>query len=81
MESNISPITIRNDMGVKLYVEVKKKESGFGMYPLCIDTIDLTSGELQVIDTVNGSIDCVDIRQKEADIIGLVETDTVGFLL
>ena len=35
-----SPLKIKNDMGVKLYFEVKKNASGIGMYPLCIDTTD-----------------------------------------
>lgn len=39
---NSSPITIRNNRGVMLYVEVKKKESSFDIYPLCIDIVDLT---------------------------------------
>lgn len=35
IQENPFPITTRNDMGVKLYIEVKKKEPGFGMYSLC----------------------------------------------
>lgn len=64
-------------MSVMLYVDLKKKESGFGIYPLCINTVDLSDGELQVVDTMNGSINCVKIRQNEYDIIGLVESDNV----
>lgn len=31
VKDNASPISIHNDMGVKLYVEIKKREPGFGM--------------------------------------------------
>ncbi|XP_075074836.1 uncharacterized protein LOC107771836 [Nicotiana tabacum] len=31
---------IHNDMGYRVYVELKKKNKEFGMYPLCITTID-----------------------------------------
>ena len=37
IEGNSSPMIIRNDMGVKLFIEIKKQEVGFSMYPLCID--------------------------------------------
>lgn len=37
---DLDSLFIHNDMGLKLYIEVKKKVLGFGMYPLCITTID-----------------------------------------
>ena len=40
VEASSCPLKIKNDMGVKLYFEVKKNASGIGMYPLCIDTTD-----------------------------------------
>jgi len=43
-------------MGVKLYVEVKKREVGFAMYPLCIDKIEQNIGEVQSFDVSTGAI-------------------------
>ena len=40
IEGNSCPLKIKNDMYVKLYLEVKKNEPGIGMYPLCIDTTE-----------------------------------------
>lgn len=34
------------------------------MYPLCIDTIDLTVRELQATDTINKSVNCANIQQN-----------------
>lgn len=48
VEGNSSPMIIRNDMGVRLYTEVKKKnKSEFVIYPLCIDTSDKINEEIQ----------------------------------
>ncbi|XP_075096439.1 uncharacterized protein LOC107812183 [Nicotiana tabacum] len=46
VEGNCTPIEIHNDMGCRVYVELKKENREFGMYPLCITTIekDLISG-------------------------------------
>ncbi|OIS98669.1 hypothetical protein A4A49_60861, partial [Nicotiana attenuata] len=40
VEGNYTPIEIHNDMGYKVYVELEKENREFGMYPLCITTID-----------------------------------------
>ncbi|XP_009801347.2 uncharacterized protein [Nicotiana sylvestris] len=46
VEENCTPMEIHNDMGYRVYVELKKENREFGMYPLCITTIekDLISG-------------------------------------
>nr|XP_016443134.1 PREDICTED: uncharacterized protein LOC107768515 [Nicotiana tabacum] len=46
VEGNCTPMEIHNDMGYRVYVELKKENKEFGMYPLCITTIekDLISG-------------------------------------
>ncbi|OIT36089.1 hypothetical protein A4A49_58980, partial [Nicotiana attenuata] len=46
LEGNSTPMEIRNDMGYRVYVELKKENREFGMYPLCITTIEkeLVSG-------------------------------------
>lgn len=35
-----TPMEIRNDVGVGVYVELKKELGNFGMYSLCIMTMD-----------------------------------------
>ncbi|XP_019230295.1 PREDICTED: uncharacterized protein LOC109211243 [Nicotiana attenuata] len=46
VEVNSTPMEIHNDMGYRVYVEYKKENREFGMYPLCITTIEkeLVSG-------------------------------------
>lgn len=57
-------ITIRNDMSVKLYIEIKKRESGFEKYSLCIDTTVLDVVDIQMFDGINGSIVCAEVSQQ-----------------
>ncbi|XP_070019847.1 uncharacterized protein [Nicotiana sylvestris] len=46
VEENYTPMEIHNNMGYRVYVELKKENREFGMYPLCITTIEkeLVSG-------------------------------------
>ncbi|XP_075076557.1 uncharacterized protein LOC107811219 [Nicotiana tabacum] len=46
VERNCTPMEIHNDMGYRVYVELKKENKEFRMYPLCITTIEkeLVSG-------------------------------------
>ncbi|OIT37973.1 hypothetical protein A4A49_63737 [Nicotiana attenuata] len=46
VEGNNTPMEIHNDMGYRIYVELKKENREFWMYPLCITTIEkeLVSG-------------------------------------
>ncbi|KAG5601180.1 hypothetical protein H5410_032550 [Solanum commersonii] len=73
VEGNSSPMSIRTDMGVKLYVEVKKREIGFGMYPLYIDTIDKKVGDIESFDVSTGSIVCVEGVKQDILALNLVE--------
>ncbi|XP_060201809.1 uncharacterized protein LOC132630235 [Lycium barbarum] len=43
IDCNSMPMEIHNDMSVRVYVELKKENRQFGMYPLCITTTDRTS--------------------------------------
>lgn len=62
-------------MGIKLYVEVKKKESALGLCPLCIDIFYLDIDELQSFDALSGSNICAEVPEKEANVIGLVDPE------
>jgi len=73
VEGNSSPMNIRTDMGVRLYVEVKKREIGFGMYPLCIDTIDKDVVDIENFDVSTGSIVCVEGAEHDTLALNLVE--------
>ncbi|XP_070019943.1 uncharacterized protein [Nicotiana sylvestris] len=47
VEGNRTPMEIHNDMGYRVYVKLKKENREFGMYPLCITTMEkeLISGD------------------------------------
>ncbi|XP_070008238.1 uncharacterized protein [Nicotiana sylvestris] len=51
VEGNRTPMEIHNDMGYRVYVELKKENKEFGMYPLCITTMEkeLISGDGEAI--------------------------------
>ncbi|XP_070041169.1 uncharacterized protein [Nicotiana tomentosiformis] len=61
VDGNCTPMEIHNDMGYKVYVELKKVNREFRMYPLCITTIDKEvvaggtsiQGDLVQIDEAN----------------------------
>ncbi|XP_015077183.1 uncharacterized protein LOC107021102 [Solanum pennellii] len=74
VERNSSPLCIRNDMGVKLYVEIKKHEAGFGTYPLCIDTSDKDVEEIINFDATTGAIMCVEGEKNDAKALNIVES-------
>ncbi|XP_019231148.1 PREDICTED: uncharacterized protein LOC109212000 [Nicotiana attenuata] len=55
VEGNSTPMEIHNDMGYRVYVELKKENREFGMYRLCITTIEkelVSGGSLIQGDTV-----------------------------
>ncbi|WMV34413.1 hypothetical protein MTR67_027798 [Solanum verrucosum] len=68
-------MSIRTDMGVKLYVEVKKCEFGFGMYPLYIDTIDKDVGDIESFDVSTSLIVCVEGAEQDILALNLVESE------
>ncbi|KAH0645329.1 hypothetical protein KY284_033213 [Solanum tuberosum] len=41
VEGNDTPMEIRNDMGVRVYVQLKKINTQFGVYPLCVSIFDI----------------------------------------
>ncbi|KAH0692990.1 hypothetical protein KY285_020087 [Solanum tuberosum] len=41
VEGNDTPMKIRNDMGVRVYVQLKNINTQFGVYPLCISIFDI----------------------------------------
>ena len=46
-----------NEMGVKLYLEVKKSKSRLAMYPLCIDTSEKIGDDIHNSDETFMQID------------------------
>ncbi|XP_019257627.1 PREDICTED: 60S ribosomal protein L13-1-like [Nicotiana attenuata] len=40
VNDNCPPMEIRNDMGVRVYMETKKENKNLGSYPLCISVRD-----------------------------------------
>ncbi|XP_070044952.1 uncharacterized protein [Nicotiana tomentosiformis] len=61
VDGNYTLMKIHNDMGYRVYVELKKVNREFGMYPLCITTIDkeivaggsLIEGNIVQLDEAN----------------------------
>ncbi|KAG5605976.1 hypothetical protein H5410_027468 [Solanum commersonii] len=66
-------MSIRTDMGVKLYIEVKKRKIGFGIYPLCIDTTDKDVGDIESFDVSTGAIIYVEGAEQDTFALNLVE--------
>ena len=59
VEGSSSPSCIWTDMGLELYIKIKKHEFGFGTYPLRIDTSDKGVVEILNFDATTGVIVCV----------------------
>ncbi|KAG5577858.1 hypothetical protein H5410_057992, partial [Solanum commersonii] len=74
IEGNSCPMKIKNDMGVRLYLEVKKSELEFAMYPLCIDTTDKIGGEIHSFDGTCGEITCIEGTTKDTEALAVVES-------
>ncbi|KAH0682123.1 hypothetical protein KY289_019875 [Solanum tuberosum] len=74
VDGNTCPLKIRNDMGVKLYLEVRRNEPGIGMYPLCIDTTEKMVGEIHNFDCSSGEIICVEGTERDTEALALVES-------
>ncbi|XP_009598740.1 uncharacterized protein [Nicotiana tomentosiformis] len=76
VEENCTLIEIHNDMGYRVYVELKKENREFGIYHLCITTMDkevvaedsLIQGDLMRIDETDGvsKFDTTDILALES---------------
>ncbi|XP_069145463.1 uncharacterized protein [Solanum lycopersicum] len=74
VEGSSCPLKIKNDMGVKLYFEVKKNATGIGMYPLCIDTTDKIIGDIRNFDCSSGEVICVEGTERDTEALALVES-------
>ncbi|KAG5617881.1 hypothetical protein H5410_017705 [Solanum commersonii] len=74
VEGNLSPMKIKNDMGVKLYLEVKKSEPRSAMYPLCIDTSEKIDGDIHNFDGTCGEITCVVGTTQDTKALAVVES-------
>ncbi|KAH0633443.1 hypothetical protein KY284_036229 [Solanum tuberosum] len=74
VDGNTCPLKIRNDMGVKLYLEVRRNEPGIGMYQLCIDTTEKMVGEIHNFDCSSGEIICVEGTERDTEALALVES-------
>ncbi|KAG5607401.1 hypothetical protein H5410_028893, partial [Solanum commersonii] len=74
VEGNSCPMKIKNDMGVRLYLEVKKSEPDFAMYPLCIDTTDKIGGEIHSFDGTRGEITCIEGTTRDTEALEVVES-------
>ncbi|KAG5611112.1 hypothetical protein H5410_022393 [Solanum commersonii] len=61
-------------MDVKLYLEVKRNEPGFSIYPLSIDTIEKIGGEIYNFDGTSGEIMCVEGTERDTEALALVES-------
>ncbi|XP_049351737.1 uncharacterized protein LOC125816194 [Solanum verrucosum] len=74
VENNSSLMKIKNDIGVKLYLEVKQNEPGFAMYPLCIDTSEKIGGDVHNVDRTCGEITCVEGTTQDTEALAVVES-------
>ncbi|KAG5618307.1 hypothetical protein H5410_018131 [Solanum commersonii] len=74
VDENTCPLKIRNDMGVKLYLEVRRNEPRIGMYPLCINTTEKMVGEIHNFDCSSGEIICVEGTERDTEPLALVES-------
>ncbi|PHU07360.1 U-box domain-containing protein 32 [Capsicum chinense] len=74
MEGNSSTIIIRNDKGVRVYVELKKSFSRLVNYHLCILTSDKSNEELK-FDRETGVVLCIQGTESNAFALKLDEVD------
>ncbi|KAH0711999.1 hypothetical protein KY285_007634 [Solanum tuberosum] len=44
MEDNVTPMEIRNEMGMWFFMKLKRRQSNCGLYPLCITTEEQNFG-------------------------------------
>ncbi|XP_055823722.1 uncharacterized protein LOC129892185 [Solanum dulcamara] len=74
MEGNSSLLLIRNDMGIRLYIEVKRSKPVISMYPLCIDTSDKINEKIPCFDGSSGEIVCLVGSDKDTQALIIVES-------
>ncbi|KAM3321960.1 hypothetical protein P3S67_003111 [Capsicum chacoense] len=74
VEGNSSPIVIRNDNGVRVYVELKKQLAGLVNFPLCISICDKTNSEIE-FDKATGAVMCIEDSEYDSVALTVIETD------
>ncbi|KAG5622838.1 hypothetical protein H5410_008056 [Solanum commersonii] len=74
VDGNTCLLKTRNDMSVKLYLEVRRNEPGIGMYPLCIDTTGKMVGQIHNFDCLSGEIICVEGTERDTEALAQVES-------
>ncbi|KAM3321694.1 hypothetical protein P3S67_002845 [Capsicum chacoense] len=74
VEGNSSPIVIRNDNGVRVYVELKKQLVGLINFSLCISSCDKANSEIK-FDKTTGSVKCFEGSEYDSVALTVVETD------
>ncbi|PHT29059.1 hypothetical protein CQW23_31325 [Capsicum baccatum] len=69
VDGNATPLLIRNEMGVRLYIDIKKSELDFGMYALIITREDKSDSE-KLFDDKVGVVMCLkNPSEKVAELI------------
>ena len=71
VEGSSCPLKIKNDMGVKLYSEVKKNTSGIDTG---IDTTDKIVGDIRNFDCSSGEVVCVEGTERDTEVLALIES-------
>ncbi|XP_016549385.2 uncharacterized protein LOC107849021 [Capsicum annuum] len=74
VEGNSSLIVIRNDNGVRVYVEFKKQLAGLVNFSICISSCDKDNSEIE-FDKATGSVMCIEGSEYDSVALIVVETD------
>lgn len=56
VEQSNTHMVIHNDMGVRVYVTLKKASNGFNVYPICASIFDKDVGEIDVGESSSNRI-------------------------
>ncbi|KAM3340872.1 hypothetical protein P3S68_028507 [Capsicum galapagoense] len=76
VDGNAYPLLIRNEMSVKLYIEIKKTERDFGTYPFIITTLDKFASEM-LFDGNVGAVMCLESpSERVAELISYKSNST-----
>ncbi|KAM3362285.1 hypothetical protein P3S68_017139 [Capsicum galapagoense] len=74
VEGNSSPIVLRNDNGVRIYVELKKQFSGLVNFSLCISNFDKSNNEIE-FDKETSVVMCIEGSEYDSVALTVVEAD------
>ncbi|KAM3343743.1 hypothetical protein P3S68_025833 [Capsicum galapagoense] len=74
VEGNSSPIVIRNDNRVRVYVELKKQLAGLVNFLLCISTCDKANSEIE-FDKATGAVMCIEGSEYDSVALTVIETN------